>query len=151
MFRGQGEREMEKWSEEFREIVGPIVILEAPLSIYSLTTLLDLPKEDIRCRLDSLHSVLSIPTDERLPIRLLHLSFRDFLLDPKKRGKNPFWINKNEAHRKLVIKCLLLMSSAKGISKNMYKLSSPGSSRTEIDQRLLDEYLLAEVKYACRY
>ena len=151
VFCGQGEREMEKWSEEFREIVGPIVILEAPLSIYSLTTLLDLPKEDIRCRLDSLHSVLSIPTDERLPVRLLHLSFRDFLLDPKKRGNSLFWINGNETHRKLVIKCLLLMSSAKGIRKNMCKLSSPGSSRTEIDKRLLDEHLPAEVKYACRY
>ena len=151
VFCGQGEREMEKWSKEFQEIVGPIVILEAPLSIYSLATLLDLPKEDIRSRLDPLYSVLSIPTNERLPVRLLYLSFRDFLLDPKKRGNSPFWINGNEIYRKLVIKCLLLMSSAKGIRKNMCNLSNPGSSRTEIDQRLLDEYLLAEVKYACRY
>ena len=151
VFCGQGEREMEKWSEEFREIVGPIIILEAPLSIYSLATLLELPKEDIRCRLDSLHSVLDIPTDERSPVRLLHLSFRDFLLDPEKRRNSPFWINKNETHRRLVIKCLLLMSSAKGIRKNLYKSSSPRSSRTEIDKRLLNEHLPAEVKYACRY
>ena len=30
---------------------------------------------------------------EDMPIRLLHLSFRDFLLDTQKRGKSPFWGN----------------------------------------------------------
>ncbi len=28
------------------------------------------------------------------PLRLLHLSFRNFLLDPQKRGKSPFWVVK---------------------------------------------------------
>ena len=81
LFSGYRNKEIEKLSKEFREIVGLIVVLEAPLSIHSLAILLDLPKEDIRCRLDSLHSVLSIPADEHLSIRLLYLSFRDFLLD----------------------------------------------------------------------
>ena len=75
-------REKERLSKEFREIIGPIIILEAPLSIYSLAILLGLLKEDIRYRLDSLYSVLSIPTDERLLVRLLYLSFRNFLLNP---------------------------------------------------------------------
>ena len=148
---GQSAREKEKWSEEFREIVGPIVVLEDSLSIHSLAVLLDLPKENIRCRLDTLHSVLSIPTDERLPVKLLHQSFRDFLLDPQKRGNSPFWIDESETHLKLVIKCLLLMSSPKGLRRNMCNLPSPGSPRSEIDKRLLDEHLPAEVRYACRY
>ena len=151
LFSGQGEREKEKLSTEFREIVGSIVILETPLSIISLATLLNLPKEDIRCRLDSLHSVLSIPTDERLPVRLLHLSFRDFLLDSQKRGKSPFWIDESETHRRLATKCLQLISSSKGLKQNICKLSSPGTLRSEIDKRILDEYLPAEVRYACRY
>ena len=151
VFRGQGENEKEKWSEEFREIVGPIVVLEAPLSVHSLAILLDLPREDIRCRLDSFHSVLSIPADERLPVRLLHLSFRDFLLDPQKRGNSPFWIDESEAHRKMAIRCFLLMSSPNGIRRNICELPRPGSPRSEIDRRLLDECLPAEVRYACRY
>ena len=151
VFCGQGAREKEKLSRAFREVVGPIIILEAPLSVHSLAALLGLPKEEIRCRLDSLHSVLSIPADERLPVRLLHSSFRDFLLDPQKRRSSPFWIDKSETHTKLVIQCLLLLSSQKGIKRNMCKLSSPGSPRSEIDRRLLDERLTAEVRYACRY
>ena len=151
VLNGQGNEEKERWAEEFQELVGPIVVLEAPLSIHSLAILLDLPKEDIRCRLESLHSVLNIPADEHLPVRLLHLSFRDFLLDPQKRGKSPYWIDKSESHRKLVIKCLLLISSRRGIRKNICNLSSPGSPRNEVDKRLLDEYLPAEIRYACRY
>ena len=97
LFSGHGEREKEKLSIEFRNIVGSIVVLETPLSITSLATLPDFSKEDVRCTLDSLHSVLSISADERLPVRLLHLSFRDFLLDSQNRGKSPFWVDESEA------------------------------------------------------
>ena len=119
LFSGYGEREKEKLSVEFQNIVGSIVVLETPLSVISLAALLDLPKEDIRCRLDSLHSVLSIPTDERLPVRLLHLSFRDFLLDSPTREKSPFRVDGSEAHKKLATKCLQLMCTSKGLKQNM--------------------------------
>ena len=151
LFNGYGEREKEKLSLEFRNIVGSIVVLGTPLSIISLSSLLGIPQEDIRCRLDSLHSVLSIPTDERLPVRLLHLSFRDFLLDFQKRGKSPFWVDESKAHQKLAIRCLQLLSSSKGLKQNICKLLSPGSLRNEIDKHLLDETLSAELRYACRY
>lgn len=151
LFSGYGEREKEKLSVEFQNIVGSIVVLETPLSVISLAALLDLPKEDIRCRLDSLHSVLSIPTDERLPVRLLHLSFRDFLLDSPTREKSPFRVDGSEAHKKLATKCLQLMCTSKGLKQNMCNLSSPGSFRSDIDKQLLDGALPAELRYACRY
>ncbi|KAL8739579.1 MAG: hypothetical protein Q9190_007633, partial [Brigantiaea leucoxantha] len=151
LFSGHGEREKEKLSLEFRNIVGSIIVLETPLSIISLATLLDLPKEDIRCRLDSLYSVLSVSPDERVPVKLLHLSFRDFLLDSQKRGKSPFWVDESEAHKKLATKCLQLMCTAQGLKQNMCKLSSPGTLRDEIDERSLDKFLPAELRYACRY
>ena len=151
LFSRYGEQEKERLSIEFRNVVGSIIILETPLSIISLAALLDLPKEDIRCRLDSLHSVLSIPTDERSPVRLLHLSFRDFLLDIPTHGKSPFSVDGSEAHKKLATKCLQLMRTSKGLKQNMCKLSSPGSLRNEIDKQILGETLPAELRYACRY
>ena len=151
LFSGYGEREKEKLSVEFQNIVESIVVLETPLSVISLAALLDLPKEDIRCRLDSLHSVLSIPTDERLPVRLLHLSFRGFLLDSPTREKSPFRVDGSEAHKKLATKCLQLMCTSKGLKQNMCNLSSPGSFRSDIDKQLLDGALPAELRYACRY
>jgi len=45
-------------------------------------------KEDIICRLDLLYSILSIPINENMPVKLLYLSFYNFLVDPRKRGKS---------------------------------------------------------------
>jgi hypothetical protein len=96
LFDDEDETDKERRTSEFREIVGAIVVLAAPLSIISIASLLDIPREDIRCRMDLLHSVLSIPVKEDMPIRLLHPSFRDFLLDPQKRGESPFWVDERE-------------------------------------------------------
>jgi hypothetical protein len=150
VFAGQGEREKEKLSGEFREIVGAIVVLATPLSIISIASILDTPREDISCRLDSLHSVLNISTDPHIPIRTLHLSFRDFLLDPQKRG-SLFWVDERETHERLASKCLRLMSSPKGLKQDVCNLREPGTLRTEIDSRVIDSCLSAEVRYACRY
>ena len=135
---------------EFRDIVGSIIVLESSLTITSLAHLLKIPKDDISCQLDLLHSVLSISTDEDVPVRLLHLSFRDFLLDPQRRGKSPFWVDETEMHKRLAIKCLQLMSSLKGLRKNMCNLM-PGTLRSKIDQQTIANNLPPELRYACCY
>ncbi|KAH7117495.1 hypothetical protein EDB81DRAFT_590708, partial [Dactylonectria macrodidyma] len=61
--------------ERFRGIVGPIVILASPLSTVAPGEILGVPKDAIDDQLDLLHSVLSIPSSDQLPVRLLHLSF----------------------------------------------------------------------------
>lgn len=151
LFDDENEVDKEKWISEFRDIVGGIVVLNSPLSIVSLSHLFGILKEDISCQLDLLHSVLSIPVNEDIPIRLLHLSFRDFLLDPQKQGKSPFWVNERETHRRLASKCLQLMSSSNGLRQNMCKLSNSGILRSEIEKQTIDCCLQPEIQYACRY
>ncbi|KAH0562822.1 hypothetical protein GP486_002547 [Trichoglossum hirsutum] len=151
LFAIQGEKEKEKLSREFQEIVGSIVILESPLSIASLAHLLKIPKEDIRCRLDSLHSVLSIHADEDVPVRLFHLSFREFLVDSEKKGKSPFWVDERKTHERLASKCLELLSSPEGLRQNMCKLPNPGTLKSEIGEQKIAICLSPELQYACRY
>lgn len=151
LFDNDDEVDKERQTSEFREIVGSIVVLESPLSIASLANLLNIPQENVNCRLDLLHSVLSIPVDEGMPVRLLHLSFRDFLLDPQKRGRSPFWIDERETHERLANKCLQLMSNPKVLRQNMCNLPRPGTLRNEIDSRTIGDSLPPEVRYACRY
>ena len=151
LFAVRTERETKKLTQRFREIVGPIVILEDPLSISSIANLLEIPKEAVRCQLDSLHSVLHVPRDESGSVRLLHLSFRDFLVDPEKRKKSPFWIDEQATHQRIVTKCLQLMSGQKGLSQNICNLPNPGTLRDEIDKRTVKENLPPELRYACRY
>jgi hypothetical protein len=141
----------EEWLIEFREVVGSIVVLESPLSITSLGYLLRLSQEEVRCRLDSLHSVLSVPNSEVVPVRLLHLSFREFLVDPQKQGKSPFWVDEKSTHNKLASRCLELMSGQSGLRQDMCTLVDPGVLRSEIDDRTVTSSLPPELQYACRY
>jgi hypothetical protein len=145
----QDEVEKEKLAMEFREVVGAIVVLADPLSTSSLASLLRIAEGDITCRLDLLHAVFSLPTNQALPVRLLHLSFRDFLLDPLKRGKSPFWVDEKKIHGKIACKCLQLLSSR--LKKDICNMQRPGTLRSEIGSQVVDDHLPAEVQYACRY
>ena len=122
--------------------------MKSPLSIISLGHLLDIAKEDISCQLELLHSVLDISTDEKKPVRLLHLSFRDFLLGSQ---RNPFWIDERKTHENLASKCIRLMSSHKGLRKNMCNLLRPGTLRNEIETPIIEQCLQPELQYACCY
>jgi hypothetical protein len=147
----QEEDEMETWLQAFREIIGSIVVLESPLSITSLACLLQLSREEVKCRLDSLHSVLSVPNSEDVPVRLLHLSFCEFLINPQKQGKSPFWVDEKSTHNKLTSRCLELMSSQSGLRQDMCSLVGPGVLRSEINDRTVASSLPPELQYACRY
>ncbi|KAH0548036.1 hypothetical protein GP486_008222, partial [Trichoglossum hirsutum] len=151
LFNDEDEAYKQRRTNEFQDIVGSIVVLESPLSILSLAHLLQISKEDIKCRLDSLHSVLSIPDSEDLPVRLLHLSFRDFLIDAQKKGKSPFWVDERETHKRLASKCLELLSSPEGLQQDMCRLLNPGTLRNEIDKRTIAICLSPELQYACCY
>lgn len=76
--------------KDIREVLGVIVLLEVPLSVISLSKLTGINISSIKSRLNSLHSVVHMPDDKALSIRIFHLSFRDFLLDHSTREKTPF-------------------------------------------------------------
>ncbi|KAF2399700.1 hypothetical protein EJ06DRAFT_511907 [Trichodelitschia bisporula] len=145
-----GNKAKAKLVAEFREIVGIIITLATPLSIISIAQLLGVSEDDIEIRLDSLHSVLSIPEDKKKPVRLLHLSFRDFLVDTEKAA-GEFWVDEHEMHGKVAIKCLQLMS--KGLKNDICSIGiqDPGKLRAEISDKTIKMYLPAEVQYACQY
>jgi hypothetical protein len=148
---GKEERDKEPWLQAFCELAGSIVLLESPLSIASLSRLLQIPQTQVQHRLKGLHSVLSIPSKEDVPIRLLHLSFREFLVDSQKQGKSPFWVDDKRTHQKLASRCLELMSGSSGLRQDMCGLSGSGVLRAEIDEQKIATSLSPDLQYACRY
>ena len=144
----QTEKKRKELVQEFHQVVGAIVILESPLSVTSLSKLIGLPERLIHLRLNPLHSVLSVPNDEVLPVQLFHLSFRDFLLDPATREKTPLWVDEKEAHYRLATQCLDVCQNLK---KNLCGLRSDGTKQVEIDQQTVNECLPPALQYACRY
>jgi len=137
--------------QKFKEVVGTIVILASPLSTTSLARLLSISKARIDHTLDFLHSVLSIPSNSDTPVRLLHLSFRDFLLDTEKREKHPFWINEKDVHTILATRCLDRLSLGECLKKDICNLRRPERLRADIDKQTIDAHLSPDIQYACQY
>jgi hypothetical protein len=147
----QEEDKKETWLQAFREVVGSVIVLESPLSADSLARLLQVPQEEIQCRLDSLHSVLSVPDSKEVPIRLLLLSFCEFHVNPQKQGKSPFWVDERSTHKKLAFCCPELMSGPRGLRQNMCNLPGLGVPRTKIDEEIIASSLSPDLQYACCY
>jgi hypothetical protein len=90
--------------------------------------------------------VLDVPLKADFPIRPFHLSFRDFLADPK-GNTNEFWIDERNTHHNLATICIQHLQSC--LKKDICNLKMPGKARTEVHD--LDTYLPAHIQYACRY
>jgi hypothetical protein len=148
LLRGQDEEQKEKLLSEFHQVIGTIVILDSPLSVNALSKLLELPEDLVYRRINPLYSVIRVPDSKAEPVRLFHLSFRDFLLDKKIRKRTPFGVNATEMHYRLAKQCLLICQS---LQKNICGLPSDGTERTDIDAQAVDSNLPQELQYACRY
>ncbi|KAL8364758.1 hypothetical protein RB595_003843 [Gaeumannomyces hyphopodioides] len=135
----------------FRDIVGTIVLLADPLPCASLARILNKTQLDVGSRLLQLHSVLNIPDDPLVPVKLLHLSFRDFLVDQENRDANPFWVDAQRTHEQLADRCLKLLSTGDNLKRDICDLRHPGTLRSEISLHTINTALPPEVQYACRY
>ena len=136
-------------SQRFRDTVGPIVILFDSLSSVALTGLLLNPSEVINITLESLKSIINVPEDHSSPIRLLHPSFRDFLLDQNRCKDESFRIDEGKTHYNIAQQCLDVMS--KTLKRNICHLKTPGILRSQIESTIVDRYLPPHVQYACQY
>ncbi|KAH7148140.1 hypothetical protein DER46DRAFT_651274 [Fusarium sp. MPI-SDFR-AT-0072] len=135
--------------ESFRLIVGTIITLASPLSIRALALLLDVHVKKVTTRLRALHSVLEVPKSLDSPVRLLHLSFRDYLIDPENTDTTEFWVDEKATHRNLAKHCLRIMRGA--LHENICGLSFPGMRRSAVCVRQLEQRIPPELQYACIY
>ncbi|RAK84132.1 hypothetical protein BO79DRAFT_276059 [Aspergillus costaricaensis CBS 115574] len=137
----------------FQRIIGAVVVLAEPLSIATLEDLLGLSERASKPRrfLRSLSSVISCGDSFEAPIRLLHMSFRDFLLgQPQRRCLyDEFCIDSREAHRVLLKSCLNLLSST--LKQDICSLDDPSFLAKDIDPSLLDQKIPVCVRYASQY
>ncbi|KAG4436715.1 hypothetical protein IFR05_007798 [Cadophora sp. M221] len=156
----KGSQVDKRLENQFRKLLETIVVLGDPLSVKALTVLLgeetqDLSQQIVNFRLQRLRSVLQIPDRETSPVRIFHLSFRDFLLDDKKRDENgaKYWfsVDEQEAHSKIARKCLELMCREGSLKMDICKRKEPGVDRSKVSRQVVNEHLSSEVQYACRY
>jgi hypothetical protein len=139
------ESEQQQLLQEFQDIIGVIILLTVPLSINTLSLFLGIGADQISNRLNSFRSVLSIPGDRDQPVRILHLSFRDFLV----QSRTKFHVDEPKKHKEIAKLCLETMQ--RHLRKNICDLESPGTYRTDIEAQHIRQYLPLELQYSCRY
>ncbi|KAL4958631.1 uncharacterized protein BDV14DRAFT_186338 [Aspergillus stella-maris] len=139
------EFEQQQLLQEFQAIVGVIVLLAVPLSINALSLFLGIGADQISNRLDTFRSVLSIPGGRDQPVRILHLSFRDFLV----QSRTKFLVDESKKHKDIAKCCLKTMQSH--LQKDICNLEIPGMRRADINPQDIHQYLPPELQYSCRY
>ena len=143
------EQDKPELSKRFRQIIGPITTLFDSLSADALAKLLDVPIWKMDATLGRLRSVLDVPNDPDFPIRLLHPSFREFLIDEQRCLDRRFKIDEKISHRDLVESCLKVMSCT--LKRDVCGLQMPGALASEVESNTLSRCLPKHVQYACRY
>ena len=138
----------------FRSVMRQILWLKEPLSIGTLNFIrYRFPQEDDRYSvgdiLNLMASLLSGTSDTSTPIRPLHASFYDFLLNEMRSGV--FFIPESNVHHDLTLALLSIMQT--GLRFNICGLETsylPNSEVVDLEKRVeknIPSYLL----YACQF
>nr|XP_036579366.1 vegetative incompatibility protein het-e-1 [Colletotrichum truncatum]KAF6786913.1 vegetative incompatibility protein het-e-1 [Colletotrichum truncatum] len=105
--------------------------------------------DDVQWWLQELHAVLDNPSDEKMPLRLLHKSFSDFLIGQEGPGANRYGIDPGNIHAMLTLRCIQRMRL--GLRRDICGIKSTGKAKDEIDERVIESRIPADLKYACCY
>jgi hypothetical protein len=134
--------------KQFSHIVGSIIVLFDTLPVIGLAGMIKTQEEAIYQTLMLFPSVLVIPKCQDGRIRILHSSFRDFLLDKQRCPQSQFWIDKKQAHHDLFTNCLRVMSN---LRHNICDLRSPGTPASQVERSEVERCIPPQIQYVCHF
>ena len=148
LFRGSDDR------QDFRSVMRQILWLKEPLPISALDFMRErFPQEDDRYPvgyiLNFMAPLLAGASEVSTPVRPLHASFYDFLLDEKRSGE--FFIQQGDAHRNLAVASLSVMQA--GLHFNICKLETSYISNLEVVdlEKRVEDNIPPHLLYSCRF
>lgn len=133
--------------EMLQEILGTIVILQAPLTVRSLARLIDRPLDKVEHALNNLQTILNISQEEPRYVHLHHSTLRDFLFDNSRCIDKKFHVNEKKAHGLLGSRCLRVMNEK--LRFNICNLGSLGTQVESLEKEHIEQHIPGELQYAC--
>ncbi|PCH38828.1 WD40 repeat-like protein [Wolfiporia cocos MD-104 SS10] len=132
-------------------VLGVIALLRDHVSPSTMRHLLDVSILEIWSIISRLGSVLYTGQDTD-PIRPLHASFPQFLIDGKRCTDHEFYVDPNIRHGSIANACLRLPDSH-NLRRNILQLSDPTVEKSSVEdlERRLQTYIPAHIQYACSY
>lgn len=133
-----------------RAVLGALVLVQEPLSILALASLVNMPENAVRNTLKGLQSVLHIPEDSAEPIRIIHPTFAEFLLNSIIPKPAAFCVDSHSQHAALLAWCLNIMEALK---PNIAGIKKPAAfwSETSSLPDSVKKHISLELSYACRH
>lgn len=151
------EKELKDLRAKFQIVVGSLVMLFDELPLLDLVKLLGKEKEYITSALINLGSVIEIPDLPDHAIKLLHPSFRSFLVlnkelstkffVDKKESPAHFFVDRSSVHGYLFKRCIKVMESS--LRRDQFGFISPGISPKAIEELYIQQRIPSHVQYAC--
>ena len=138
----------EEFYSHFRSTMGVVLLAFNPLPMVALSSLLRV--RGIPITIHPLHSLLLVPNNGADPIRVLHKSFPDFLMDQSQCMDERFLINPSLYHREILLSCLTLMKER--LKRNICNLDDHVSLyQVEDLPARRKEWIGDALEYACRF
>ncbi|KAJ3282897.1 hypothetical protein HK104_010657 [Borealophlyctis nickersoniae] len=145
-FEGEGDDD-EDWSENFRLVVGAIVTVRVPIDVGTLSHLLELDEATVENALGRIASLLCIADDQ---VRVVHKSFADFLMDPKRCTDPRYQIDKTVHNQRLSSRCLRALKG--DLRSNMCSIDMTQLNSEVADlQHRIQKNIPRHLQYASRY
>jgi len=136
----------------FRSAVGAVLLAFNPLSMRSLSDLLDDSNTPfhVSTTLGSLHSLLLVPDGIEDSIHTFHKSFPDFLMDSKRCHDTQFYVDPWVHHTEMLLSCLCLMEER--LKRNICNLNN-GTVLGDVDDlpTCRKEHIGDALEYACQF
>lgn len=139
----------EKTYYGMRMTLGFLAVLFEPIAASPLESLLPPFKVSLNQLLEKLHAIVGVPRDEKSPLELVHLSFRDFILNQKRSKQLKFRVHETEMHKEVLSRSLSIMSSK--LCRDICGLVMPGKVSSEVPGSRIEENIPQHLRYACRY
>ncbi|PCG89584.1 Hypothetical protein PENO1_103770 [Penicillium occitanis (nom. inval.)] len=133
----------------FHRVIGSIVVVYDALTISQLADILQEPRVEISKTLHQLHSIIDVPEQEDGVIRLLHPSFRDYIVNAKRCSHELYAIDMRKAHAGLFRCCLRILLAH--LRRNPCDIRQPGMKARHTSKIDIDKNIPFSVQYASQY
>lgn len=129
-------------------ILGLIVCLQDPLSVAALAELTKHEADRIWAFIRHLSVILTADADA--PIRLLHTSFVDFIMDPARCSDPRFLVSSGIVHQELATRSLAMLNQYYSENAELFSLND-SSCQLENLENQFEKSLPSHVRYACLF
>ena len=147
--KGKDEKKRNRLSGYLKDLLGALVAVREPLAAATSQALREVKDEDVRWRLNRLHSVIRVPQNDDSPLRLSHVAFRDFLLDARRCMDTRFVLDSQQDHRRLFQNCMKVLRTC--LRRDICDFGHPGTSTRKLEVVNLYKALPKRLKYACKH